>query len=71
MRTYAYTATTAILVALLFNDLNLASLPIASFLLFAFHFMINLTGSRLLVYFPPFPAWCVLTLLAKSFVQPV
>ena len=29
------------------------------------------TGSRLLVYFPPFPTWCVLTLLAKSFVQPV
>ena len=56
------------LVAMSVNDILVQG---ASFLFFAFHFMINLTGSRLLVYFPPFPAWCVLTLLAKSFVQPV
>jgi len=34
----------------------MASLAIASLLFFALHFLINLTGSRLLVYFPPLPA---------------
>jgi hypothetical protein len=57
--------------SLRFNDLKLASLIIASLRLFALHFLINLTGSRLLVYFPPFPAWCDFTRLAKSFVHPV
>jgi len=41
--------------SLLLNDLKKASLAIASLLFFALHFLINLTGSRLLVYFPPLP----------------
>ena len=55
----------------LLNNLNLASFPIASLLFLALHFLINLTGNRLRVYFPPLPAWCDFTRLAKSFVQPV
>jgi len=53
------------------NDLKKASFLIASLLFFALHFLINFTGNRLRVYFPPLPDWCDLTLLAKSFVQPV
>ena len=39
----------------LLSDLKKASLAIARLLFFALHFLINLTGSRLLVYFPPLP----------------
>jgi len=38
------------------NDLNNASFLIASFRFPARHFLISLTGNRLLVYFPPLPA---------------
>ena len=53
------------------SDLNNASFLIASPRSFALHFLINLTGNRLLVYFAPLPAWCDLSLLTKSFVHPV
>jgi hypothetical protein len=53
------------------NDLNIASLLNAALRSRARHFLINRTGRRLRVYFPPLPDWCDLTLLAKSFVHPV